>query len=220
MIKAVIFDLDGTLSDTLSTIAHFGNLALTYCGFSSIDTEKYKYFAGNGKKVLIQRMLEYLEEYSEDNFNKVEKKYDFEYEKDVLFDTKPFDGICDLLDNLKKNGIKLAVLSNKPDNVAVAGIKQLYGDIFDVLHGKMDNIPAKPSADGVKLVLEELGVTADECIFVGDTNVDIETAKNSDILSIGVLWGFRDYNELSNAGADYIVNTPDEIFQIIFKNRE
>lgn len=217
MIKAVIFDLDGTVSDTLSTIAHFGNLALTHFGFGAIDKEHYKYFAGDGKVMLIHRMLKYHDADTEENFKKVEAKYDRDYEADPIFETKPFDGLTDELQKLKDRGIKLAILSNKPDNVTVMVSKKLFGDLFDIVHGKRENIATKPDPEGTVALMEELGVSQEECIFVGDTNVDIFTAKNVNMKSIGVLWGFRDEKELKDACADYIIEKTSEMYDTILK---
>ncbi len=219
MIKAVIFDLDGTVCDTLSTIAHYGNTALEYNGFDAIPQDNYKYFAGDGKIELIHRMLRYYNADNEENFKRVEKKYDFEYEKDSIFESRPFDGIVELLLNLKKIGIKTAVFSNKPDNVTVMLVNKIMGGFFDVCHGKRDNIPKKPDPEGVFCIADELKVNIEDCIFVGDTNIDINTAKNCKIRSIGVLWGFRDKKELTDAGADYIVSSPSEIYDYIVKNK-
>lgn len=217
MIKCVIFDLDGTVSDTLSTIAYYGNMALEYVGLNKIDENEYKYFAGDGRTVLLHRMLKFLNSDKEELYEKLEKKYDFEYEKDVIGKTKPFDGIIQILKDLRKNGIKTAVLSNKPDNVTVDLVKKMYPDCFDVVHGKRNGVEAKPNPQGVYMTLEELGAEPNECIFVGDTDVDIFTAKNSNMKSIGVLWGFRDENELKKAGADYIIEKPSQILEIILK---
>ncbi len=218
MIKAVIFDLDGTVCDTLSTIAHYCNVTLEYCGFPTIEEKKFKYMVGDGKKLLVHRMLEYFNADTEENFEKAEKKYDFEYESDVIYNTTPFEKIPEVLRKLKQDGKKIAVLSNKPDNVTVMVVEKLFGDLFDVCHGKRDGIETKPNPQGVQLLTEELGVNAEECIFVGDTNVDIKTAKNSNMKSIGVLWGFRDYDELNEAGADYIIDDPMKIFEIVSEN--
>ncbi len=217
MIKALIFDLDGTICDTLSTIAHYGNMSLEYNGFLPIPQENYKYFAGDGKVILIHRMLKYHNADTEENFQKVEKKYDCEYEKDTIFESKPFDGIEELLLKLKKKGIKTAVLSNKPDNVTVLLVNKILNGLIDVCHGKRDNIPTKPDPEGVFLTIQELGVNIDECLFIGDTNIDINTAKNAGMKSIGVLWGFRDEKELKEAGADYIVSSPSDIYDILLK---
>lgn len=217
MIKAVIFDLDGTISDTISTITHYCNVTLEYCGFEPIGEDKIKYFVGDGKKKLIHRLIGYYNADTPQMFEKAEKKYDSEYERDVVYETKPFDGICSLIAELRKNGLKTAVLSNKPDNVTVMITDIMFKGLFDVCHGKREGIDTKPNPQGALLTAEELGVKPTECVFVGDTNVDIFTAKNSDMISIGVLWGFRDFDELKNAGADHIVNKPNEILDIILK---
>ncbi len=217
MIKAVIFDLDGTVSDTISTIAHFGNVALEHCGFPAIDENEYKYFAGDGKVKLLHRALAFHDADNEENFKKVEAKYDREYEADPIFETKPFDGLVCELQKLKNRGIKLAILSNKPDNVTVMVAKELFGDLFCIVHGKRENIATKPDPEGANILMEELGVTKEECVFVGDTNVDIRTAKNAGMKSIGVLWGFRDEKELFDAGADYIIEKTSQIFETILK---
>lgn len=217
MIKAVIFDLDGTVSDTISTIAHFGNVALEHCGFPAIDENEYKYFAGDGKVKLLHRALAFHDADNEENFKKVEAKYDEEYEADPIFETKPFDGLVEELQKLKNRGIKLAILSNKPDNVTVMVARELFGDLFCVVHGKRENIATKPDPEGTNILMEELGVTKEECVFVGDTNVDIKTAKNVGMKSIGVLWGFRDEKELSGAKADYIIEKTSQIFETILK---
>ena len=217
MIKAVIFDLDGTISDTISTITHYCNVTLEYCGFEPIGENKIKYFVGDGKKKLIHRLIGYYNADTPQMFEKAEKKYDSEYERDVVYETKPFDGICSLIAELRKNGLKTAVLSNKPDNVTVMITDIMFKGLFDICHGKREGIDTKPNPQGALLTAEELGVKPTECVFVGDTNVDIFTAKNSDMISIGVLWGFRDFDELKNAGADHIVNKPNEILDIILK---
>lgn len=217
MIKAVIFDLDGTVSDTISTIAHFGNVALEYCGFPAIDENEYKYFAGDGKVKLLHRALAFYGADTEENFKKVEAKYDREYEADPIFETKPFDGLVCELQKLKNRGTKLAILSNKPDNVTVMVANELFGDLFCIVHGKRENIATKPDPEGANILMDELGVKKEECVFVGDTNVDIRTAKNAGMKSIGVLWGFRDEKELFDAGADYIIEKTSQIFETILK---
>ena len=217
MIKAVFFDLDGTISDTLSTIAHYGNSALVFNGLEPINEDEYKYFAGNGKKVLLKRMLEFSSSYTDEMYDKVEKKYDYEYEKNPVGFTKPFPEIPKLLTQLKAKNMKLIVLSNKPDNVTADSVSKLYPNTFDICWGKKDSYPAKPDAKSTLEIMNTLNLTANECLFIGDTYVDMETGKNAGMKTIGVLWGFRDFDELKNAGADYIISKPHEILEIILK---
>lgn len=218
MIKTCIFDLDGTLINSLPAIAHFGNTALSAYGFPIHETEKYKYLVGDGAAVLVHRMLGEYD--TDENYKKVKAEYDRLYESDVLYDTFPYDGIKELLSNLKQNGIKIAVLSNKPHNVTSMVVTKLFGEnTFDICFGQRNNIPKKPAPDGALIICKELGCAKDEVIFIGDTNVDIRTGKNAGFTTIGVLWGFRDENELKEANADYIVSSTDKILDIVLNRK-
>lgn len=215
MIKSVIFDLDGTLSDTLNTIAYYGNLALKTYGFETIPTEEYKKLVGNGRDILIHRMLEFVGADNDENYKNVGEKYDFEYESNVLYLTKPFDKTPELVKSLKEKNVKCAVLSNKPDNVTGPIVEQLFGKgAFDICRGAVPGVPIKPEPDAALAIMKEFGLNPEECLFVGDTYVDITTGKNAGMKTIGVLWGFRDEEELRSAGADFIVSSPDEIYEI------
>ena len=202
MTKLCIFDLDGTLTDTIPAISHFGNTALSKFGFPEIPADRYKILVGNGRDLLIHRMLSEVGADTEENYNNVGKAYDAGYEADPLYKTAPYDGIIELLDNLKASGLKIAVLTNKPDNVAQDVVKEMK---------------IKPDPEGAFYIAKEIGAEISECVFIGDTYVDISTGKNAGMTAIGVLWGFRDEAELSGAGADYIVAHPSEIFDIISK---
>lgn len=218
MIKAVIFDLDGTVTDTLSTIAHFGNFALNTHGLASIPEEEYKFFAGDGKKVLIHRMLAYHNADNEELFARVEKTYDNAYEADPIGKTTTFDDIIPLAEELQKRGIRVAINSNKPHNVMEMVLDRLFPDgLLNLAYGQIDGVPTKPDPTNAKRIACELGVEPYECLFVGDTSVDIETGKNAGMHPIGVLWGFRDINELKTAGAEEIIEKPSEILDVIFK---
>lgn len=217
MIKLCIFDLDGTLTNTLPAISHFGNTALKAHGFTEIDSEKYRYFVGDGRDLFIHRMLAEHGADTADNFAKVGKTYDAAYEADPLYETRPYDGITELLTELRKNGIKTAVLSNKPDNVACDVVRLFFDGLFDAAHGQRAGIKTKPDPLGALMILDELGIKAEETAFIGDTNVDIFTGKNAGMYTFGAEWGFRTPKELSDAGADYTVAHPSEIANIIFK---
>ncbi len=218
MIKAVIFDLDGTVTDTLSTIAHFGNLALNTHGLAAIPEEEYKYFAGDGKKVLIQRMLAYHKADDDELFIKVEKTYDDAYEADPIGKTTAFEGIIPLMKLLREQGIKVAINSNKPHNVMEMVLERLFPvGLLDLAYGQIDGIPTKPDPTNAKKLASEFGITPAECLFVGDTSVDMQTSKNAGMHAIGVLWGFRDMEELKSSGAEYIIEKPAEISDIISK---
>ena len=216
MIKAVIFDLDGTVTDTLSTIAHFGNEALIAHGFKAAPEAEYKYFAGNGKKVLIENMLKYNNVDDDENFKKVEKTYDEFYDADPIGKTKPFDGIIPLVEKLHEKGIKTAINSNKPHDVLLMILDKLFpAGSFDKAYGQIDGIPHKPDPTLALRITEELNVKPEECLFVGDTSVDMTTAKSAGMNAVGVLWGFRELEELKSSGADYIVEKAEEILKLL-----
>jgi phosphoglycolate phosphatase len=215
MIKAVIFDFDGTLMNTLPGIAHFCNTALKEVGLPPIETDKFRYFVGNGRDVLIHRILDHYNADTPDNYEKAGKKYDDEYENDILYGTVIYDGIMDLIGALKKDGIKVGILTNKPHDVAVQIIKTVFGDSFDIYYGQREGIPTKPSPDGALAIARELGFKAEECAFAGDTIVDVTTGKKAEMYTIGVLWGFRDEDELK--AADAIAKEPKDIYDIIKK---
>ena len=215
-IKACIFDLDGTLTNTINAIAHFGNIALAAFDLPEIPVEDYKIYVGDGRDKLIHRMLRVYGKDNAEMFEKVRDVYDENYENDYLYDTDAYDGIRELLEELKENGIKIAVCSNKPDNVVHFVTDNIFGEnYFDAVHGVIDGMPTKPNPFTTLEIAKKLGVKPSECLFLGDTNVDIFTAKNAKMTSVGVLWGFRTRNELVQAGADYIAENPHVILQLI-----
>ena len=216
MFKAIIFDLDGTLLDTVETIAYYGNKALKKFGFCDIESEKYKYLAGNGAKNLVKGMLETVQEYDEEIFEKVFEYYSKEYNKDTLYKTEVYDGINELLSNAKKAGMKLAVLSNKPHDATVDVLGKFFDDnTFDFKFGAREGVPLKPDPTAAVMLAEMLGVKEKECLYVGDTDVDMKTGKNAGFYTIGVLWGFRDRKELEENGADTIASHPSEILKLL-----
>ncbi len=215
-IKACVFDLDGTLTNTINAIAHFGNEALVKNGFNALPVNDYKKYVGDGRKVLIERILRANNADIETNYDAVCADYDAGYEADPLYDTDAYEGIRTLLTKLKKRKIKLAVCTNKPDNVAHDVIRQIFGEgVFDFISGVIDGQPTKPAPDSALRAAAALEVTPEECVFIGDTNVDIKTGKNAGMTTVGVLWGFRDYDELNEAGAEYIIENPKELLDLI-----
>ena len=161
-------------------------------------------------------MLEAQDALTEENFKAVCAVYDRYYEADPLYNTHAYEGIKELLEELKNRGVTMAVCSNKPDNVVQDVIKTVFGDgYFSVVSGAVDGGYTKPDKRYTESILKRLFKTADECIFIGDTNVDILTGKGAGIETIGVLWGFRDRAELESAGADHIISKPIEILNFI-----
>lgn len=214
MIKCCIFDLDGTILDTIGSITYFVNKTLSEYGIESVTVDECKYFAGNGARNLIKRALTSKGVTDEALTEKILADYVLAYDKDPLYLTTVFDGIDRLLSELRARGVKLAVLSNKPDSTVKSIVKEFFGDSFDVALGGRDGVPLKPDPTAALDILNMLGFTPEETAWVGDTSTDIETAKNlKAALSFGVLWGFRKRDELEAAGADVIVSLADEILR-------
>lgn len=218
MIKACIFDLDGTLLNTLDTIAYFGNEALENFGIEPIPTEEYKNLVGNGSKILIERMLKFRDADTE-KCEEIHKWYKEKYDNDFLYLTKVYDGIIAMLETLKEMGIKTAILSNKDDSTTKKVAEIMLDDgLIDLCMGAREGKPLKPDPESVFEIVESFGVARGECLYIGDTGTDIETAKNAGLCSVGVLWGFRTEEELRAEGADIIASRPEEIIHAI-KNR-
>lgn len=213
MTKLCIFDMDGTLVNTIDTIAHFGNTALKKFGLDAIPTNDYKLMVGNGSDVLIKRMLTKID--ADEGMHKaVHTHYVDIYDKDFMYLTEPYDGVTDMLRALKKSGVKTAVLSNKDDSTAKKVAKELFEEgLIDLCLGARDGIALKPDPQAVFEIMEHFEVSADECLYIGDTATDIKTAKNAGLYSIGVLWGFRDEEELRTAGADMIISDAMDIVE-------
>ena len=216
MIKYVIFDLDGTLLDTITTITYYVNLVLERNNIPKITEEECKYFVGNGAKLLIKRALESRGAYSEELFDLVYDEYNREYNRAPLYLTEPYEHIVELIGALRERDMRLAVLSNKPDEATRDIIPSFFPGDFSVVHGSRENIALKPMPDGVYEIYRELGAVADEVMYVGDTGVDMQTGKNSGAkITVGVSWGFRKREELISSGADAVVDSPLEILDLL-----
>lgn len=212
MKKAVIFDLDGTLADTLESIQYCSNYAIGTCGFPEIPLEKFKIFVGDGAATLIRRCLAYSGDVEGEFFEKAYLRYQIFFKEHCMHNVKPYDGIPEVLEELKKAGLKIAVFSNKPHERTIDVVESLFGKgYFDEILGQADDRPKKPHPDGVFYLAEKLGVTIDEIAYVGDTSTDMMTGKSAGAWTLGVLWGFRDRAELEKYKADVIIDKPADI---------
>jgi len=213
MYKAVIFDLDGTLLDTLTDIATSANFVLENYNKSPLPIEDYNLLVGQGAAQLFKDLLPELSLEEQNNALALFEKH---YEKQFSINTKIYEGISKVLTFLQVRDIKMAVLSNKPNSFTKKCVmKYLKNWKFDAVYGIREGIERKPNPAGVIEILKELDVKAEDTLFVGDTKVDMLTAKNSNMDSIGVLWGFREKEELINNGAKFIVKDPIEIIKLI-----
>ena len=207
---AVIFDLDGTLTDTLEDLKNSVNFAMREFGFPERTTDEVRSFVGNGVKRLID--LSVPENTSDEVSAECLSVFKSFYKDNSLVSTKPYDGIIPMLEKLKKDGVKTAVVTNKMHEAAVDIVNLFFGELIDVAIGQIDGVAQKPQPDGIYSALEKLGVSKEKSVYVGDSEVDCITAKNAGIPCIGVTWGFRDREILVGNGADFIINFPEEIF--------
>ena len=213
--KAVIFDLDGTLADTIDAIAEAVNMTLEYFGYPIKTTDEVRAAVGNGARMIIRRTVPAELYDDEETVTRVLKKYDEMYALTYSHTDKMYDGMREALIALHSSGKKIAVFSNKQD-AYVKGLSEIYfsdGTISMAL-GQTD-LPVKPDVAGLKLIMNKLGVTADECVFVGDSGVDLATAKNGGMDCICVSWGFVGREGLEAKGADCIIDHPSELVTLI-----
>lgn len=210
--KAIIFDLDGTLLNTLQDLANAVNYALHTLNLPTYPTKDYRQFVGNGVAMLLKRVLP-EELRNEKTLLDMRKLFDSYYQNHMTDCTSPYEGIHELLSCLKQTGVSLGIVSNKPDQFVKSIVAEYFGDIFDAVCGQQGE-QVKPDPYGVNKLLEKFGVQPEYALYVGDSEVDIHTAQNARTQSVGVLWGFREKSELIAAGADYIVSSPDELLKL------
>lgn len=209
MIKFVIFDLDGTLLNTLEDLKDSTNFALCKFDYPERTLSEVKSFVGNGVKKLIERSVPE----NCDNVDECLECFKKHYQENMYNKTAPFEGILDVLRNLRSDGVKIGVVSNKFDEAVKELCEKYFQGLIDVAIGQSECVKAKPSADGVLKAMEILGADKASTIYVGDSDVDVQTAKNSDLPCIGVTWGFRDSENLS--GADFVIDNPCDIINVI-----
>lgn len=213
MKNTVIFDLDGTILNTLDDLTDAVNFAMASHGFPTHSADKIKTFVGNGIRKLVERSVP--QNCSEEILNESFLDFCRYYEAHMNDKTAPYDGIEELLKELQEAGFKTAVVTNKADFAAQALCKKMFGDLITVTVGANDNIRHKPCPDGTLKALEFLGESAENSYFVGDSDVDVKTAENAEIDFIGVLWGFRDKAVLKSAGATEFAENMQELKRLL-----
>ncbi len=215
MIDTVIFDLDGTLLFTLEDLKNSTNFALCQFNFPPRTLEEVRTFVGNGVKKLIERAVPENTDFS--TIEKVLEVFKQNYSQNMYNCTKPYNSIEKLLKELRQKKFKIAVVSNKFDSAVKELCKKYFNELIDVAIGQRDNVPKKPAPNGVFQAIKELKSDIKNCIYVGDSDVDVQTAKNASIPCIGVTWGYRDEELLKSKGVDYIANDPLEILNLVDK---
>ena len=224
MYKAYVFDLDGTIIDSLVTIAECFNGELKKIGYKPIENELYKYLVGDGSKILTERAVDHIIERDglnindkerEELINKLHNSYLNSYNSMDDDFTKVYDGVRESLSYLKSKGALLAVCTNKPEKAAYTVIENNFGrEYFDYIIGVEDDDNRKPNPFMMERLMEALKLKKEDIAYFGDTSTDMMTAKNVDVFGVGVTWGFREEDELIQYGADKIIHSPLEIKEV------
>lgn len=213
MKHAVIFDLDGTLLNTLGDLRAATNHALEVRGLPPHSMEEIRQFIGNGIRLLICRAMP--EGTPEAEIDAALDDFKAYYAAHIHDRTVPYDGIPQLLTALRKRGIQVAVLSNKIDSASQELIEYFFPGKTDVVFGEHVGVPRKPNPTSCRMVMQQLGVQPEQVLYVGDSGTDMQTAKNAGLYAVGVTWGFRSKEVLLKYGADVLVHRPEQILQIL-----
>lgn len=217
MIRLCIFDLDGTLIDSQQDLADSVNAGLRSEGLPEHELEKFRWFVGNGVVRMVKDAMPEDCRNDEAVFRRTYAVFNAEYNKRCLNKTYVYPGAAEMLDRLKEAGVSLAVLSNKLQAFTERIVTHYFGDRIDLILGQREGIEKKPAPDGVYEIMKHFGVTQEETILIGDSDVDVLTAKNAGISCLGAGWGFRDKEELDNAGAELIAGNTAEALQTLMR---
>ena len=216
MYRACIFDLDGTLTDTLESLTFSVNETLRTFSLPGITHEQCRSFVGSGAKVLMERALRAVGDESLSRLEEAMKVYGRIFQEYCTYDVTPYDGIENMLQVLQNRGMKLAVLSNKPHKQAVDVVTSVFGEnLFSLVQGQMEAVPKKPDPTAVYAIVDELGVPKEECLYVGDSDIDMQTGQAAGMDTVGVTWGFRSKEVLRENGATYLIDQPGELIAIV-----
>ena len=216
MYKACIFDLDGTLTDTLESLTYSVNTTLRELGLGQITPTQCKEFVGSGARHLIEQSIQATGDPEASRIEEAMEAYGRIFKVHCTYHVAPYDGIVGMLQELKKEGVQLAVLSNKPHLQTQDVVATFFEEgTFARVYGQQEGVPRKPDPAAVHMILEELGVSEKECLYIGDSDVDMLTGCAAGVPAVGVTWGFRSKEVLMEHGATYIVDKPQEIVSIV-----
>lgn len=216
MYKACIFDLDGTLTDTLESLTYSVNATLKELGLSQITDTQCKAFVGNGARRLIEQSLQAAGDPHATRIEEAMEVYGRIFKTYCTYHVAPYEGIVDMLEELKRQGVQLAVLSNKPHLQTKDVVATFFDEgTFARVYGQQEGVPRKPDPAAVHMILDELGVQRKECLYIGDSDVDMQTGCAAGVPAVGVTWGFRTKEVLIEHGATYVVDKPEEIISIV-----
>jgi phosphoglycolate phosphatase len=221
MIRACIFDLDGTLTRTQESIARPVNRTLAHFGLPEMPVENFNYYAGDGLDNALRRALSDAGDPELKFFEEGRPLCRKLFVEEPLYHVEPYEHIVPMLRRLREAHMKLAVFSNKMHEGAIEVVETIFGKgVFDYIQGQSDAVPMKPDPTGAYEIMKKFGVEPRECMYFGDTNTDMLTGRNAGIFTVGVTWGFRPREELEEYGADHIVDDPMEIPDLVLKRTE
>ena len=214
--RGCIFDLDGTLTNTLESLTYSVNLTLKEMELPSITMDQCRRFVGDGARKLIERTLEACGDRSLSRLDEGMEIYGRIFHDNCTYHVTPYDGVMEMLADLKSMGMRLAVLSNKPHGQAVDVVRQIFWDgVFDFVQGQSEELPRKPDPAGVLYLLDKMGIKKEECVYVGDSEVDVATAKAAGVTGLAAAWGFRSRQVLEEAGAGVLIDHPGELVDFL-----
>jgi len=213
--KAVIFDLDGTLLDTLQDLANSCNRVLKNMGFPTHPVDAYRYFVGEGAKMCVMRALP-AKNRDVVTIDTCLQMFRDDYAQNWNINTKPYKGIPEMLNALSELDLKMAILSNKPQEDTEKCVRKFLSNWkFEVIFGQKDSVPKKPDPSAALKISQLLGIPPEEFLFIGDTSIDMETATAAGMVPFGVLWGFRSIDELIQSGAQATIKTARDILSLV-----
>ncbi|MBQ7534130.1 MAG: HAD family hydrolase [Stomatobaculum sp.] len=212
MIRCCVFDLDGTLLNTLYALQKSINLTLAEFGLGEISLAQVKRYVGNGSLNYCRRSLDYFGADTEALLEPVSRRYGEVFQQHCGYRVEPYEGMREALAFLRSRGLKLAVLSNKPQSRTEDNIYGAFGrEMFEIVRGEQPGIPLKPDPSSLLALLRDLGAAPEECLYFGDTGTDMETGSRAGVHTVGVLWGFREREELEQFRPEAILGAPEEI---------
>ena len=215
MIKACIFDLDGTLADTIESLSYSVGKTLKEMGLAQISREECQSFVGNGARRLVELSI-CAAGGDKSRFDEGMEIYRRIFDDNCTYHVTPYEGVENTLKQLRERGVKLAVLSNKPHKQTVKVVEGIFGKgTFDLIYGQQESIARKPDPEGVNRILNEFEISDKECLYIGDSEVDIVTGNNAGTKTVGVTWGFRTKEQLEEAGAGILIDEPQELVRFI-----
>jgi len=213
--KAVLFDLDGTLLDTLDDLADSANRVLAEMHMPAHPVDAYRYFVGDGMMTLLERILP-EDKRDNETLARIAAAFRHDYGKNWAVKSRPYEGVAQMLAGLKQRGLQLAILSNKPMDFTQLCVEKLLGEFsFNPILGQREGVAKKPDPAGAMEVAGLLNIAPQQFLYLGDTSIDMHTAKSAGMCAVGVLWGFRTQEELQESGADHLIEHPVDLLNLL-----